>query len=326
MNILKYNLIIIILLLLVAFNGCTNKNKKTNKNIIAEIGEEKIELEKIDSLLNDQIYEIRLNALENEISKKLLEIEAKKQNISLEKLVNTEINKKAKTVTGKELSDYIIKSDFNFNDTSKLKNYLIGIKQKERQSQYVDSLKNIYKVKVFLKPTYFNVIDTKSLYAHNLNENNSKVTVYIISDFRCSSCQETEKTLRKIYNKYNNKIKFAFIYYSGYIDKDALACEAAEKQNKFRKMHDIIFENSDLLSNDSIYYEFAKKIGLDLNKFKLDMQDKSLLKPLLNNKDFLIANQIYTTPSFIVNNKVLNRKYAINYLEEIIDEELEKYN
>ena len=96
MNILKYNLIIIILLLLVAFNGCTNKNKKTNKNIIAEIGEEKIELEKIDSLLNDQIYEIRLNALENEISKKLLEIEAKKQNISLEKLVNTEINKKAK--------------------------------------------------------------------------------------------------------------------------------------------------------------------------------------------------------------------------------------
>ena len=81
-----------------------------------------------------------------------------------------------------------------------------------------------------------------------------------------------------------------------------------------------------MLYQDSIYYDFAKKMNLNLNYFKDDMQKKITVKTLLKNKDLLISNEIYSTPMFIVNNKVLDGKYAIDYLEDVIIDELKSFD
>lgn len=52
------------------------------------------------------------------------------------------------------------------------------------------------------------------------------------------------------------------------------------------------------------------------------MKDYSIVKKLIDTKNYLIANTIYTTPTFIVNKKIVNQPYAIYYLEDIIQEEL----
>ena len=137
-------------------------------------------------------------------------------------------------------------------------------------------------------------------------------------------CQKSEKILKTLYKKYNNKVNFKFVYYSNYIDKSALACVAAARQNKFKEMHDIIFENTDLLNQDSVCFYFAKKIGLDTERLKKDINDKQILKILLDNKDLLISKEIYSTPTFIVNGKVLDDKYAVDYLEDVIIEEINR--
>ena len=49
-----------------------------------------------------------------------------------------------------------------------------------------------------------------------------KMQVFILSNFDCPSCQQAEETLQNLYNKYNNKINFKFVYFSDYIDKDAI--------------------------------------------------------------------------------------------------------
>ena len=46
----------------------------------------------------------------------------------------------------------------------------------------------------------------------------------------------------------------------------------------------------------------------------------------LNNKDLLISKKIYSTPTYIVNGKVLDGKHAIDYLEDVIIEELKLKN
>lgn len=91
-------------------------------------------------------------------------------------------------------------------------------------------------------------------------------------------------------------------------------------------MHDILFKNSALLQNDSIYFEFAKELGLNMNEFKKDMKDKNILKGLIVNKELLISNGIYSTPTFIVNGKILDNKYAIDYLEDVIIKDLNNEN
>jgi hypothetical protein len=42
-------------------------------------------------------------------------------------------------------------------------------------------------------------------------------------------------------------------------------------------------------------------------------------------RDYLFDNKIFETPVFIVNNLILKEPHAINFLERVILEELEKY-
>ena len=141
----------------------------------------------------------------------------------------------------------------------------------------------------------------------------------------CSACQRIEKRIRKIYEKYNNKVNFKFVYFSDYISEAAFACEAASRQNKFLEMHNMIFNNTENTHKDSIYYKFAKRLGLNIKKFKKDMHEKKNLKKLLKNKELLLSNGIYSTPSFIINGKILDNKYSFYNLEDIIKEEIRKH-
>lgn len=321
---------IISVLTCVEFYGCKGssekKYQKKNNNIAAIINKEILTVESIDSMLSTQIYEIRMNAIEILISRKILENESKKQNISLEELIKKDIKLKCKKISHEDFQDYIKQSNNTNIDTNNILKYIEVNRQKERQTQYVDSLKNIYTTKILLKPSFFRIIETADLYSQNITENKSNIQVYIISNYKCPSCQKAENILNYLYQKYYNKVNFRFIYFSDYIGNDALACEAAAKQNQFKQMHNLIFKNTDLLYKDSIYYDFAKKLNLNLNDFKDSFHNKMVLKRLLENKNLLILKKIYSTPTFIVNNKVLDGKHAIDYLEEVIIEELKSCN
>jgi protein-disulfide isomerase len=158
--------------------------------------------------------------------------------------------------------------------------------------------------------------------SHKLSENESSIVIYIVSDFSCPACQVAENQLKYLYKKYENKVKFKFIYFSDYISRSALACEAAAKQKKFKQMHDIIFENTECLNDDSIFYAFAETIGLNIKKFSEDFNDPLVLKRLIKNKELILSEKIFSTPTFIVNNKILDDSFAIDYLEDVIIEEI----
>ncbi len=223
-----------------------------------------------------------------------------------------------------DIDTYLHNNDISFIDTANIKSYLKSIKLKERQYQYIDSLKQYYPLRIKLRPPFYNKIETKDLFSQNITTDKSTVEVYIISDFSCISCQKAEIELQKLYKKYNKKVNFRFVYFSDYIDKSAIACEAAANQGKFRQMHDKIFENIAELHQDSVYFRFARDIGIDVNKFSTDMNDDKILKRLMKNKNYLIENGIYSTPTFIVNEIILDHKYAIHYIEDLIIDELNK--
>lgn len=250
-------------------------------------------------------------------------LEAQKQKITKKKLLEYHVNSKCREVTDDEFNQYIEQMKITNVDTNSIYNYLLLLHQKERQKQYVDSLMQFYPVKVKLQPPFYREINTSQFYSQELTKKKENaIDVLVISDFSCTSCQKAEKTLKNLYEKYTDRVNFKFVYFSDYIDKSVLASEAAAKQNKFKQMHDMIFEHAALLHQDAIYVNLAKKTGLDLEKFNEDMADKQILKKLLKNKNLLINNNIYSTPTYIVNGKVLSDKYAIDYLEDVIIEEI----
>lgn len=312
------------------FNICCNQSEDTSlyekKALVATIDNDNIYLNEIDSIVSLQQYQLRLNALQMEISKKILEAEAKKQNIPLKNLIEKQVNQKSRKVTTNDFRQYTSQLNSSKIDTANIYRYIETIHQKERQQQYVDSLKQNYSIKIKLQPPFYNIVETDEIQSHNLTENISTTEVFVITDFMCPACQQAEKELKKLYRKYNNTVNFRFVTFSSYIGKSALACEASANQDKFKQMHDIIFDNPELLNNESIYHDFAEEIGLNMAEFEEDVNSPELLKGIINNKELLISKKIYSTPTFIVNGKVLEDKYAINYLEDVIIDELKLKN
>lgn len=166
---------------------------------------------------------------------------------------------------------------------------------------------------------------TKDIHYNLLAGNRSVVDVYIVSDYKCPKCRAITDKLRALYNVFDG-VSFKYVYFSSYIDKSALAVEAAANQDKFFEMHKLLLETSEWMSNDSIFYQMAWDLELDMDQFVLDMHSAEILKTLIRNKERIINKGINSTPTYIVNGKVIDDVYALDYLQDFIENELAQLN
>ena len=100
----------------------------------------------------------------------------------------------------------------------------------------------------------------------------------------------------------------------------ALASMAAAEQGRFWEYHDELFINQKSLSKEK-YLEIARKLGLDMNKFTLDMMRPSLRQEI--EQDIADGQKagVAGTPTVFVNGRKL-KKRDFETLSRLIDEEL----
>lgn len=102
----------------------------------------------------------------------------------------------------------------------------------------------------------------------------------------------------------------------------ALASLAAGKQGKFWQMHDALFANSHQLSEAKID-ELAKQIGLDVTKFKQDMNDPQSVQLIQRDMQEAQQNGVRGTPTIFINGRLL-RNRSLQGIQEMIDKELRR--
>ncbi|RUM40108.1 MAG: hypothetical protein DSY80_10800 [Desulfocapsa sp.] len=101
----------------------------------------------------------------------------------------------------------------------------------------------------------------------------------------------------------------------------ALAAIAAGNQGKFWEYHDELFATPKL--NNNSFDAIAKKIGLDLEKFKKDMKSPAVQQKLA--KDLLEAKEagVNGTPTIFIDGVKLKRR-ELPAFQKLIDEALAK--
>jgi protein-disulfide isomerase len=101
----------------------------------------------------------------------------------------------------------------------------------------------------------------------------------------------------------------------------AEASLAAGAQGKFWEMYDVLFKNFQRLSRGNIM-AMAKDIGLDVDKFKADLESGKFKKDV--EKDLADGETagVYGTPSFYINGKQYNGEVTLAALKPIFAAEL----
>lgn len=101
----------------------------------------------------------------------------------------------------------------------------------------------------------------------------------------------------------------------------ALAAWAAWDQGKFWEMHDLLFEKAPELDRPSLD-ELAKELGLDMPRFKKAMDEETHLPELQENLDRVHDLDIWSTPTTIINGRVVKGAQPYENYKKIIDEAL----
>jgi protein-disulfide isomerase len=145
---------------------------------------------------------------------------------------------------------------------------------------------------------------------HIQGKNTAPLELVEYGDYQCPHCGHAYPIIKNVQRNLGPDLKFVFRNFPlSEMHPDAfsaaVAAEAAGLQQKFWDMHDIIFENQQELDLESLFL-YAKTIGLDLERFKNDIQKKKLTTKVEQDFESGVRSGVNGTPSFFINGKKYN--------------------
>jgi len=153
------------------------------------------------------------------------------------------------------------------------------------------------------------------------------IEIVEFSDFQCPFCSRVNPTLARIEKEYGDRVRISFKHLPLRIHPNApeahAAAEAAHRQGQFWEMHDLIFANQRQLSS-SQYEKYAQQMGLDMDKFRSDMNSAGVKGKVTADQAEAAKLGITGTPSFFVNGRYLSGAQPYESFRRLIEEELKR--
>ena len=120
--------------------------------------------------------------------------------------------------------------------------------------------------------------------AHTLGAANAPAHIEEFGDYQCPPCGAFHPILEQMKKEFGDKLLITFREYPlpghNHAVAAASATEAAGMQKKFWEMHDLIYEHQkewkDRYDVAPIFEGYAKQIGLDIEKWKRDIQSEQV--------------------------------------------------
>jgi protein-disulfide isomerase len=141
----------------------------------------------------------------------------------------------------------------------------------------------------------------------------AKTTLVEFFDYNCPYCRASLPAVKKFYAAHKKDTRFSFIEFPIKGPNSTVAARiaiAARKQpDKYLAFYFALMDEQDLATPD-LAFSVARKAGLDVEKLKQDMMDKSVDASIKAAHDLAMAAKIDGTPAFIINGRM--REGAIN--------------
>jgi protein-disulfide isomerase len=156
---------------------------------------------------------------------------------------------------------------------------------------------------------------------------NALVTIVEFSDYQCPFCSRAHNTIVQLEKDYGEKVRVVMkqnpLSFHNRAKPAALAALAAGEQGKYWEMHDKMFANQQALE-DANLEQYARDIGLNVDKWKADMQSSKLGAQIDKEQGLATSLGATGTPAFFINGKKLSGAQPIDAFKRIIDAELSR--
>lgn len=321
-----------------AAQGATESTASGQSDVVATIGSAQISQSALDSFVAPQLMELRQQrqqvleqGLDRYLDREVIDREAKAQGVTPSELVKREVTAKVKQPTDAEVDAFYEGNKDRISApkaqvADRIKQYLMQQREQKAFTDYADSLKSKYGVKVMLKPLRVD-IDTRDEPARGPAD--APVTLVEFGDFQCPYCASLEPTLKEVVKHYAGKVRLVFrqfplqnIHPHAQVAAEASLC--AREQGKFWQLHDAMYDNQDALTAGDLKAT-AAKLGMNSKQFNQCLDGHKYQSKIQADTKAGERAGVNGTPALFVNGRpVPGGAVAYDVLAKVIDDELSR--
>jgi protein-disulfide isomerase len=303
-----------------------------NGAIVAEVNGDKLtvadlEQKEATELLQSRYkyYQAERKALDDLIDQHLLEMQARKENLTVDQLLQREVTSKLKTdPTEDQLRIYYegVDTDQPFEAMrEQILQHIREARQTKARAAYLKTLRSQAQISIALTSPTAPVELTRSPVRGNRD---APVVLVEFADYQCPYCQKIHPDLEKLQKEYGNRLALVYKDYPlpmhPYAQKAAEAARCAGVQGKFWEFHDMLFAGKKLQPAD--LKEQAHTLNLNEQQF-----DKCIVEGLEAadvEKDAAEARSlgITGTPSFFINGHFFSGVLSYAALRDMVEQQL----
>jgi protein-disulfide isomerase len=304
--------------------------------IVATVGDVSItrgELEKsVKSQLievDNQRYEILEDGLNNLVSEKLLTMEAKAQNKSLEDFQKELMSAPVEEPTAEQIQKIYDenKEQLGGKPLEEVKGRIVEYLKNQGRAQKAQTLlaglREKHPTSIKLAPPVVEVSDGGRAAKGPAT---APVTIVAWSDYECPFCKKAEPIVQEVLAIYGDKVRYIHrdypLPFHKFARKAAESARCAGEQGKFWEAYDALFK-APTLTDESIS---ATVVGVGVDKAKLDECLASGKAKTMVDEDMTAGGDVGVsgTPAFFINGRMLSGAQPVERFKAIIDAELAK--
>ena len=161
----------------------------------------------------------------------------------------------------------------------------------------------------------------------------AKVLLTEYGDFQCPACASYHPIVNAVVEAYKDKILFIYrdfplVNAHQYALLSARVAYAANKQNKYWEMYNLLYENQTEWAKSTkaqdLFVGYANNLKLDIDKFNADLNSSEAKKFVDDVLSTATSIGLNSTPSFFINGSKIDNPGSFDEFKQLIDNELNK--
>ncbi len=304
---------------------------QTDSAVIAEINGHKVTSGEVEDKEAGKLLQAKYkyylaerDALDQFIDDQILEMQAKKEGVSLDELFKRHVSSTVPDPTEDQLRFYYegVQTDESYESARpKIIDTVHQLRIKKAHDAYIAELRGQYGVVVELNQPKAKVEVGD---APRLGPANAPVQIVEFADYECPYCQKVNDDLGRLREQFGNQV--SIVYKDFPLPMHPLAAKAAEAahcagdQGKFWEYHDSLFTTKRLQTSD--LRQQATNLKLDLPRFEQCLNSGEQTADV--KKDAAEGQRLglQGTPSFFVNGHFMSGAIGYVKLRETVLQEL----
>jgi protein-disulfide isomerase len=289
------------------------------------------ELKKLEQQYQEQTYQVRRQALDGMILKRIVDARAKAAGKSPEDYVKAEVLDKLPPPTDAEIQQVYDAAKAQGRDLppiAQVREPIVRFIQNQKATAaaqaYYEKLKTDAKVEVLL-PVYRPPRQAVEAKGPSRGPATAPITIVEFSDFECPYCGRAEETVSEVMRVYGDKIRLVYrdlpLPNHAAAPKAAEAAHCAGEQGKYWEMHAKLFANQRALDIPALK-GYAKDLKLDQAKFDKCLDSGATAALVEEGRKAGNDAGVNGTPAFFVNGILISGAQPFDAFKEVIDAEL----